>query len=197
MFQCLSSQSADSMVAAVVHWVDPATASRSNQHDRGRFSSIAHRNQTACGTHTRTGWTMVGCQGRLDAGPLIGSAGRRPRGFVGSRLLASQGRRSGQRSVLVWSVREACLPRATGCGVAQDTGRPIGIERLVSALGQFGCFIVGALRWAERKLMAGGHFLSTSSRLHATPQLQFPASTPQALSVSELRRRSSYASAPK
>ena len=37
----------------------------------------------------------------LDAGPRIRSARRRARGFVGARLPASQGRRSGQRSLLV------------------------------------------------------------------------------------------------
>jgi hypothetical protein len=41
-----------------------------------------------------------------------------PEGSVGARLFASEGRRSGQRSLLVQSGGEAWLPRATGCAMA-------------------------------------------------------------------------------
>jgi hypothetical protein len=73
--------------------------------------------------------TMVGCQGRLEAGALIGSAGRRPRGFVGTRLPASQRRRSEQRSLLVWSGGQASLPGAAGCRMAKHRQSVGGITR--------------------------------------------------------------------
>jgi len=49
---------------------------------------------------------------------------------MGSRLLASQGGRSGQRSVLVQSGGEACLPTAAKRGMAQHRERFAGISVL-------------------------------------------------------------------
>jgi hypothetical protein len=62
---------------------------------------------------------MVGCQGRLEAGSRVGSAGRGPREFVGARLPAPQGRRSEQCKILVRSGWQARLPGNAGCGVDQ------------------------------------------------------------------------------
>ena len=72
---------------------------------------------------------MVGRQGRLDASTRIRSTGRGSRRFVGSCLLAPQGRRSGQRGILVSPNRQARLPRATGCGVARHRDGFAGIEQ--------------------------------------------------------------------
>jgi hypothetical protein len=66
-----------------------------------------------------------------------------PEGFVGSRLPPSQRRRSGQRSVLVWSSGETCLPRTARCGVAQHRERFAEMLKLIP-------FVAAAIQWAER-----------------------------------------------
>ena len=52
--------------------------------------------------------------------------------IVGSRLPASQGRRSGQRGVLVRPGRQARLPGATRCGMAQHCERIAEVEPTVA-----------------------------------------------------------------
>jgi len=84
-----------------------------HQNDLGRFSSITHRDRAASRTHSRPRRAVAGCQGRLDASTRIRSAGRRQGWLVGSRLLASQGGRSGERSLLVQPRRQARVPRVT------------------------------------------------------------------------------------
>jgi len=49
---------------------------------------------------------------------------------VGARLPASQGRRSGQRSLLVWPGKQARLPRTTRCRMAQYRESVVGTNRL-------------------------------------------------------------------
>ena len=56
-------------IADAVRNIGNAIATRSNQHDRGRFSSITHRNRTASRTHLRPRRTLVGREGRLDTSP--------------------------------------------------------------------------------------------------------------------------------
>ena len=51
-----------------VSW-HPAIASRSTQHDRGRFPPITRRVRAASRTHVRPRRTMVGREGGLDASP--------------------------------------------------------------------------------------------------------------------------------
>jgi hypothetical protein len=55
--------------------------------------------------------------------------GERMHGWiVGSRLHAPEGRRSGQRNILVQPIRQTRLPRATRCGMAQHRERPTRIS---------------------------------------------------------------------
>jgi len=101
----------------------PGTAGTGHRNDLGRFPPIAQRGPAASRTFTRSRRPMVGCEG-----PRVCPAGRRPRGFVGARLSASQGRRSEQGHVLVWSGGEARVPTITRCGMAQHRERIAGVD---------------------------------------------------------------------
>jgi hypothetical protein len=64
--------------------------------------------------------------------------------FVGARLPASQGRRSGQRSLLVRSGGKARLSGTTGCGMAQQR------DSFAEMLTKLIPFVAPAVQWAER-----------------------------------------------
>lgn len=87
------------------------------------FSSIAHRDRAAGRTHTRSLWIMVGCQGRLDAGARIRSAGRRQGWLVGACLPPSKRGRSCQCCLLVQSCGPARLARVKAQKVSGNSPR--------------------------------------------------------------------------
>ena len=124
---------------------------RISKNDYRRFSPIAHRDRAASRTHARPRRIVVGCEGRLGTSPRVCSTGRRRRGVVGARLPPPQGRRSGQRNILVWSGGQARLQRRTRCGMAEHRERFAGIDRplaLVSAsLHQAGGISGGKQLW--------------------------------------------------
>jgi hypothetical protein len=65
--------------------------------------------------------------------------GRRLGGLVGARLPPPQGRRSGQRSLLVQPGWQARLPRTAGCGMAQHREKLAGVERPLASESGSGC----------------------------------------------------------